>query len=199
MVLFTLVLFSKFIKKKLRFRIYKYIVLLLSPTPLSPLVLFSGIVESVEEEASSHWEGWPVPARQRGEMDPSGLGLGGLKAGAPTDPLAFIKRPSVVIRICSLVGLVRVWVPDFVYEECSRVLPGSQVTTGCMTCNVICKSTYLTNWGTDVVMWLSCGLWFDIGDIVALCKVENHVIRICTLCVLVPMVSCGCHVVCGLT
>jgi hypothetical protein len=54
MVLFTLVLFSKFIKKKLRFRIYKYIVLLLSPTPLSPLVLFSGIVESVEEEASSH-------------------------------------------------------------------------------------------------------------------------------------------------
>lgn len=35
-------------------------------------------------------------------MDPSGLGLGGLKAGAPTDPLAFIKRPTVVIRICSL-------------------------------------------------------------------------------------------------
>jgi hypothetical protein len=44
-------------------------------------------------------------------MDPSGLGLGGLKAGAPTDPLAFIKRPSVVIRICSLVGLI---VPDLV-------------------------------------------------------------------------------------
>jgi hypothetical protein len=37
-------------------------------------------------------------------MDPSGLGLGGVKAGAPVDPLAFIKRPSVVIRICSLVG-----------------------------------------------------------------------------------------------
>jgi hypothetical protein len=26
-------------------------------------------------------------------------------------------------------------------------------------------------------MWLSCGLWFDVGDIVALCKVENRVIR----------------------
>ncbi len=47
-------------------------------------------------------------------MDPSGLGLGGLKAGAPTDPLAFIKRPSVVIRICSLVGLGEGMGPDLV-------------------------------------------------------------------------------------
>ncbi len=96
-------------------------------------------------------------------MDPSGLGLGGLKAGAPTDPLAFIKRPSVVIRICSLVRLGMSL--DLVYEECSRVLPGSQVTTGCMTCHVICYSAY----------------------------------RYLTLCIGVPILSCGCHVVCGLT
>jgi len=36
-------------------------------------------------------------------MDPSGLGLGGVKAGAPVDPLSFIKRPTVIIRLSGLV------------------------------------------------------------------------------------------------
>ena len=36
-------------------------------------------------------------------MDPSGLGLGGVKAGGPVDPLEFVKRPTVVLRLMALV------------------------------------------------------------------------------------------------
>lgn len=35
-------------------------------------------------------------------MDPSGLGLGGVKAGGVVDPVAFTKRPTVVIRLHAL-------------------------------------------------------------------------------------------------
>ena len=43
-------------------------------------------------------------------MDPGGYGggaagaFGGGKAGGAQDPLTFVKRPAVVIRICSLVS-----------------------------------------------------------------------------------------------
>ena len=37
-------------------------------------------------------------------MDTAGLGLGAVKAGAPTDPLEFVKRPTIILRICSCVS-----------------------------------------------------------------------------------------------
>ena len=40
-------------------------------------------------------------------MDPGGLGgaFGGVKAGGAQDPLTYVKRPAVVIRICALVRI----------------------------------------------------------------------------------------------
>ena len=40
-------------------------------------------------------------------MDPGGIGgaFGGVKAGGQQDPLTYLKRPTVVIRICALVSL----------------------------------------------------------------------------------------------
>ena len=39
-------------------------------------------------------------------MDPGGFGgaFGGTKAGGQVDPLSYIKRPAVVLRICALVS-----------------------------------------------------------------------------------------------
>ena len=44
-------------------------------------------------------------------MDPGGFGgpgaFGGGKAGASQDPVNFVKRPAVIIRICSLVSHIQ--------------------------------------------------------------------------------------------
>lgn len=42
-------------------------------------------------------------------MDPSGLGLGGVKAGGPVDPLEFVKRPTVVLRLMALLFAIVVF------------------------------------------------------------------------------------------
>eukprot|EP00088_Acartia_fossae_P048814 TRINITY_DN5336_c0_g1_i1.p1 TRINITY_DN5336_c0_g1~~TRINITY_DN5336_c0_g1_i1.p1 ORF type:complete len:229 (+),score=49.22 TRINITY_DN5336_c0_g1_i1:291-977(+) len=42
-------------------------------------------------------------------MDTAGLGLGASKAGAPTDPLEFVKRPTVILRIASCISAIIVF------------------------------------------------------------------------------------------
>ena len=37
-------------------------------------------------------------------MDPGGGAFGGGKAGAAQDPISFLKRPGVIVRICGLVS-----------------------------------------------------------------------------------------------
>jgi len=37
------------------------------------------------------------------------MGLGNTKAGAPTDPLEFIKRPTIILRICSCISAIIVF------------------------------------------------------------------------------------------
>jgi len=42
-------------------------------------------------------------------MDPSGLGLGGVKAGGAVDPLTFVKKPTVVLRLLALLFAIIVF------------------------------------------------------------------------------------------
>lgn len=42
-------------------------------------------------------------------MDPTGLGLGGVKAGGRVDPLTFIKKPTVILRLVALLFSVIVF------------------------------------------------------------------------------------------
>ena len=39
-------------------------------------------------------------------MEGSGLGLGATKAGAAPDPLTFVKKPTVILRLVALVSVM---------------------------------------------------------------------------------------------
>jgi len=112
-------------------------------------------------------------------MDPSGLGLGGVKAGGPTDPLSFVKRPTVVIRLSALLFAIIVfscissegWQLDHKTNKEVCIMNGS--STACNMGNTIAVVAFLAAIGFTVGEYLydqmssiksrKHFLWADIG------------------------------------
>jgi len=112
-------------------------------------------------------------------MDPSGLGLGGVKAGGPVDPLEFIKRPTVVLRLLALVFAIVVfscissegWQMDHTANQEVCIMNGS--STACSLGNTVAIIAFLAAIGLIVGEYMYSQmssiktrkhfLWADIG------------------------------------
>jgi len=95
-------------------------------------------------------------------MDPSGLGLGGVKAGGATDPLSFFKRPTVIIRLSTLLLAIIVfscissegW--QFNHKEKKEVCIMNGSSTACNMGNTVAVLAFLSAIGLTVREY-----WYD--------------------------------------
>jgi len=89
-------------------------------------------------------------------MDTAGLGLGANKAGAPTDPLEFVKRPTIILRICSCITAVIVfscissegW--QFDHTQAKEICIMNDSSTACNLGNTVAIMAFLASIGFTI-------------------------------------------------
>jgi len=112
-------------------------------------------------------------------MDPSGLGLGGVKAGGPVDPMQFVKRPTIIIRLVALLMAIIVfscissegWQMD--HKQKKEVCIMNESSTACNLGTTIAVVAFLASIGLIVGEYFyeqmssiksrKHFLWADIG------------------------------------